>query len=268
MKPNTQSATRDIWKLAMLGASAALAFGLACSTTHKVSSSSPEPMMKPQTAARPALLKTVAVVSPAMPNMPADDVVTAKVTPSKPVAFRSRDYGVSFQYPWQYAYFSARAIANGDDSLKPAPDGHDGQITLARVAIPRGFYPDTDFESAYFTLGLNQNIAEEDCAVLAAKREAVKKQSINGVDFQWSEADTGGHGEASKVRNYTAFANGTCYEVEMGLKTSNQDGLAREVNPDQVFSRLESILQTVKIHSELKDPAPTQTATAAPPIQN
>jgi hypothetical protein len=266
MKANAQSAARDITKLAMVGAFAALAVGLAC-TTHNESST--KPVSQAPATYHPAALKTVAAIAPLAVNPPVavPTPEQPRMNSSKPVVYRSRDYGVSFQYPWQYAYFSARAIANGDDSLKPNSDGHDGQVTLARIAVPRGFYPDTDFDSAYFTLSLNQNIKEEECAVTADKPASLKTESINGVDFHWVEKESGGHGAASRVRNYVTFANGACYEVEMGLKTSNQDGLAREVDSDQVFHRLESILRTVKIQSEMKD-APEQmqtaTATAAP----
>lgn len=271
MKANAQSAARDIRKLAMVGALAAIAFGLACST-HNDHSTKPvaktQSVSKVQAMYKPAALKTVSAVAPQPMETPAVTPDKPHANPSKPVAYRSRDYGVSFEYPWQYAYFNARAIANGDDSLQPKPDGHDGQVTLARVAIPRGFYPDTDFDTAYFTLSLNQNMKEEECTLTVEKPADLKKDTINGVDFKWVEAENGGHGSASRVRNYVAFANGTCYEVEMGLKTSNQDGLAREVNSEQVFGRLESILQTVKIKSDLKDaPAPTQTVAAAPAAQ-
>ncbi|HTM42572.1 MAG TPA: hypothetical protein VL177_16755, partial [Terriglobales bacterium] len=71
--------------------------------------------------------------------------------------------------------------------------------------------------------------------------------SLQGQDFHWIETSSAGHGEASLVRNYVSFENGTCYEVEMGVKTANKDGMARELNPDLVMSRLDSILQTVKI---------------------
>lgn len=271
MKANAQSAARDVWKLAMVGALAAIAFGLACSTHNDHLSKSvakTQSASKTQVMFKPAALKTVEAVAPQPMETSALTPDKSHANPSKPMAYRSRDYGVSFEYPWQYAYFNARAIANGDESLQPNSDGHDGQVTLARVAIPRGFYPDTDFDTAYFTLSLNQNLKEEECTLSAKKPADLKKDTINGVDFKWVEVENGGHGVSSRVRNYVAFANGTCYEVEMGLKTSNQDGLAREVSSDQVFNRLESILQTVKIKSEMKDaPAPTQTAAATPAAQ-
>jgi hypothetical protein len=37
--------------------------------------------------------------------------------------------------------------------------------------------------------------------------------------------------------------------MELGVKTANEEGLAREVDPDQVMRRLNAILQTVKVQS-------------------
>jgi len=42
--------------------------------------------------------------------------------------------------------------------------------------------------------------------------------------------------------------------LEAGLKTQNELGLSREVNPDQVMSRLDSILNTVSIVPDEKAP--------------
>jgi uncharacterized ParB-like nuclease family protein len=38
----------------------------------------------------------------------------------------------------------------------------------------------------------------------------------------------------------------------MGVKTRNDQGLVREVNPDQVMRRLNAILQTVKIDTSVQ----------------
>jgi hypothetical protein len=212
---------------------------------------------------RPAAMVTVA---PAAVDAP---VVTAskpavKAPASKLLTFRSRDYGVSFVYPWQYAFVSAKAIA-GDESLLPKDDGSNGQFTLARVEVPRGYYPDTDFERGYFILSLNQDLDEQGCiASLGVAKEAdLNRENINGVEYRWIESESGGHGSAVRQRNYAAFTNGTCYELEMSVKTSNQDGMAREIDPVQVMRRLDAILRTVNIAPELKDVASSQQAAAA-----
>lgn len=151
----------------------------------------------------------------------------------------------------------------------PKPDGHDGQFTLARVEIPKGFYPDTDFDRGYFTLSLNQDISEEECdATLGGDSAKLQTAKINGMDFRWMETDESGRGNSAKLRNYATFANGTCYELEMGVKTKNEQGLAREVDPDQVLRRLDGMVKTVKINSTAQKPAmqesPTKTAAAEP----
>jgi hypothetical protein len=227
----------------LLGTLAALVATLACSKPGKQATSSP---VSTSATLQPVALSTVVPVA----SQPASESVRPKrIDPVKSGNFLSRDYGVSFHYPWQYAFLNARAVAHGDSSLKPRPDGHDGQFTLARVEIPQGFYPDTDFESGYFTLSLNENLNEQEClqALSPAKDAKLDTVSIQGQDFHWVETSSAGHGQASVVRNYVTFENGTCYEIEMGVKTTNKDGMARELNPDQVMSRMDSMLQTVKI---------------------
>lgn len=169
---------------------------------------------------------------------------------SKLITYKSRDYGVSFIYPWQYAFVNARTIAEGDASLRPKSDGHDGQMTLARIDIPKGFYPGTDYESGYFTLSLDQEMSsQQECeaSLVVPKGGKLETLTTNGGEFRWVESESGGGGQATKLRQYVTFSNGTCYELELGVKTRNEDGLAREVNPDKVLGRLDDILWTVKI---------------------
>lgn len=249
--------------LILLGTLAALVITVACSSNSKPKVNSSQSV---NASVRPATLKTVATV-PMPDNALSKSSNQEKPALSKLIAYKSRDYGVSFAYPRQYAYLSAKVIANGDAVLQPKSDGHDGQFTLARIEVPKGFYPDTDFESGYFTLSLNQDISQEECeaSLNAGKDGKVQTESINGIDFKWLEVDSGGRGASEKLRNYVSFTNGTCYEVEMGVKTKNEDGLAREVDPDQVLRRLDGILMTVKIQPAVqKAPPQLETSVEAP----
>jgi hypothetical protein len=198
---------------------------------------------------RPATLKIVEPIN----NQPAPAAAKsiAKPSPAKSAEFKSRDYGVSFSYPWQYSTTSAKAIA-ADENLMPSSDGSDAQFTLIRVEVPKGFYPDTNFESGYFTLSLNQDISEEQCEsiVRSVPDAKVENESVNGVDFLRTQRENGGKGSAETLRKYVTFANATCYEIEMGVTTQNDRGLAREVNPDQVMRRLDAILKTVTITTD------------------
>ena len=229
----------------LLGTIAALMSTVACSHKPKSADNSPAPFHGSVIPA--AYHPPVAKAQPVM--VPVAQTEQPKAQPPKLITYKSRDYGVSFVYPWQYSYTSAKTLVNADESLKPKSDGDEGQFTLARIDLPKGFYPDTNFDRGYFTLSLNQDIEEEQCvAALGTGNDGkVKSESINGVDFKWVETEFGGSGSASTVRNYSAFVNGACYEVELGVKTKNEQGLAREVNPDQVMRRLDGILKTVQI---------------------
>jgi hypothetical protein len=239
----------------LIGTLAVIASTAACSQSSRTAANTPQPA---GASLRPAAMKTVSTTVPNTTAMSTSEATssTAKAALPKLVVYKSRNYGVSFSYPRQYASRSARAIANGDLSLQPKPDGYEGQITLARIEIPKGFYPDTDYQSGYFTLSLNEDINADECrlGLNVGKEGRVETMNINGTEFQWIETDTGGRGNASKVRNYVAYANETCYELETGVRTNNEGGLARELDPDQVLRRLDAILTSVSIIPATENP--------------
>lgn len=254
-------------QLILIGTLTAMAATVACSSSSKP---------------KPTAVTSVATTKPVnfnvRPEAPKSVAFTASTTPTKVAEkaaekpktvaltkgeFKSRDYGVSFQYPWQYARLSAKTISN-DYSLQPQSDGLDSQITLVRIDVPKGFYPGSDFDSAYFTLSLNPDLNEKECQATLGKNAKPETVSVNGTNFQWVETNSGGHGSSAKVRNYVAYTNDACYEIETGVKTKN-DGLAREVNTDQVMSRLDSILYTVKVGPEAQAPQKQQLMSAKEP---
>src|SRR6266567_354172 len=139
-------------------------------------------------AAHPAQAAVKQVSAPATtPVVQPSEVKTVAKTAikqpaSKLLRYKSRNYGVSFEYPWQYQFVSAKTVSN-NESLQPKADGFDGQITLARIDLPKGFYPDTDFDSGYFTLGLNPDVEEKDCkASLAPSTDKTQVAKINDVE--------------------------------------------------------------------------------------
>lgn len=242
-KTNIAPSVRKFRTTILICALTAVVSSVACSSKPKVPAKSQEVF---GAKVEPAALHTT------LPGSTAVEVekspVLAKAVPSKLINFKSRDYGVSFVYPYQYAFSSARVLANTDSSLQPKSYGHEGQFPLARIDIPKGFYPDTNFDRGYFIVSLNQDLNQEDCvATLGADAAKLQSESINGIDFRWIEQEEGGRGTSTKIRNYAAYANGTCYELEMGVKTKNEQGMAREIDPDQVFHRLDAIAKTVKV---------------------
>ena len=267
MKPgttNTRSMNLSRRAAILLGTIAALLITVACTEKPKPSVVAEKPV---SAMVRPAALNTSTPEIAKPISIEAANTTSPSAKPAvKPVTFKSRDYGVSFTYPWQYAYVNAKTLANGSASLLPKPDGSDGQFTLARVEIPKGFYADSDLKSAYFMLTLNQDIGEQDCAasIQPDQKGEIQNDVIKGVTFRWSESETGGHGSASKVRNYATFANDTCYEVETGVITGS-DGLVKEVDPDQVMRRLSAILKTVEIKTSTDGASATQLKSSADP---
>jgi hypothetical protein len=202
----------------------------------------------------PVAPKSVAFTADSVPTKPVEKTVAKKDRTEKPKAtsFKSRDYGVSFEYPWQYTRVGAKAIA-GDYSLQPQSDGLESQLTLVRIDIPKGFYPGTDFDSGYFMLSVNPSLEKDKCEATLKSDQDAKPQlvNINGIEYRWVEHNSGGNGESAKVRDYVGFADDNCYELETGVKTKN-DGLSREIDPEQVLRRLDPILISVKIDSAYK----------------
>ena len=267
MKLSNSPSIRTIHLVTLFTAFAIAAATVGCSKKSKVAVN----LSSPAGTSLDANLPQSDTVIPQTGSVSTAAVATGAKTSSaeKPpirtsITYKSRDYGVSFIYPWQYSFANARTIAEGDASLRPKSDGHDSQMTLARIDIPKGYYPGTDFESGYFTLSLDQAMSsQQECeaSLVVPKDGKVETLKTKGNEFHWVESESGGGGEATKLEQYVTFSNGTCYEFELGVKTSNKDGLAREVNPDKVLARLNDILWTVKIVPD-ETPATAQKVTS------
>ena len=263
MKPVNARLFSPLYTMILLGAAALLAIAIGCSTASKANPVVVKNAQPIGPAVRPDAPKSVAFTAKPEVVTAADKKSDANAPRPQYVVFKSRDYGISLQYPWQYTKLSAKTVGNNPD-LQPNPDGFEGQFTIARIDVPKGFYPDTDFDSAYLAVSLNQDISREDCESSLKIGKDVKPQAanLNGTDLLWTESDSGGKGIAAKVRNYVTYANDTCYEFEAAVKTKN-DGFSREVDPDQVMRRLDSMLMTVKIAADDQSPAKKQIQSSA-----
>ena len=228
--------------------------GVACSSKSQSAVKSSRPVRASEPVAPESGVP--AVEQPTLLSIASKTSSPVKGSGTQFITYKSRDYGVSFMYPWQYSFTSAKGLENLDRSDE-TKGGKGEKFTLARVEIPKGFYPDTDFDSGYFLLSLNEDLSEQECqsTLTPAKDGKLESKTINGVEFRWIETETGGHGSASTIRSYAGFSNGTCYEVEMGVKTKNERAMSREVDAGQVLRRLERILQTVKIQPVMQNAA-------------
>jgi len=239
-----------------------------------------------------------AVVSPNPPSAPSSPVpqLTASSATHQPAApkrivqrrsptatYTNDAYGISFRYPLSYKLKKLN-VAAGDAkpaALEQSMGGDPGEVPLATVQVPQSLYPKTDFDDGYFSVSVNRTLTEEACqqSVITHEDSEVMTEKVNGVEFHWTENSSAERQNHSEWRSYAGFANGTCYEVQLGLETSlnaetSDKKSAKKVNGDRVFSRLEAILSSVKIHPvvvpAVEPPARSfgETPGAPPPVQH
>ena len=97
------------------------------------------------------------------------------------------------------------------------------------------------------------------------------KLMLGDLELRATEAVSGEGTRQSDAKYFHVFQNGACYEFALNLTTiASQDGLMKHVDRDKVFSRLEKILDTVKINPvapEVTAEAPATPAPAQTPAQ-
>jgi hypothetical protein len=104
----------------------------------------------------------------------------------------------------------------------------------------------------------------------ASTEPAGSKLMLGDLELRATEAVSGEGTRQSDSKYFHVFQNGACYEFAMNVTTvASQEGVMKHVDRDKVFSRLEAILNTVKINPIVQPevaaeaPAPTTTETPA-----
>jgi hypothetical protein len=174
----------------------------------------------------------------------------------------NKTYGVSLSYPTKYSLSVGEKAQLSWPELGPVEMDfvRPGGLTLATLRLPENSYPDTDFASAFMTVSVNTNLSPAQCAQFAFPQAnsggnvPSSKVQMGSIEFQQVESLSGDARQAD-AKYYHAFQNETCYEFTLGLGTTVtgvEDGTT-PVDREQVFSKLERILGSVKI--ETKPPA-------------
>jgi hypothetical protein len=265
--PDTTSDPKWIgkYRAAILGSSLMLVgllgvYGCTKKSEQNISALPPNP---PATASAPAPVTTAtAIIQPAAPKR--------IVQRSSPTATYTNDaYGITFRYPLSYK-LKAWDVPTRDakpTSLDDSIGADSAEVPLATVQMPQSMYPKTDFDDGYFSVSANRNLTEETCqqSAIADEDSKVMTQPVNGVQFHWTDNSTNEGDYHSEWRSYAGFANGVCYQVQLGLSTSvapdpADQSAVKEVNSARVFARLNSILSSVKIR-------PVAAPTVAPPAR-
>jgi hypothetical protein len=193
-----------------------------------------------------------------------------------PIAtYTNSDYGISFDYPSKYSMVSGARVERGESTVPVPlnfvqPDG----LVLTSVEIPQGFFPDTDFLAGFLNVSVNKSMTEEECSQFAMPRDdqgdsnaPIAKVKVGDHEFEQTEMSGDLETATADARYYHLFENGACYEFALGLGTTpdeSQEDL-RPVNKDRVFGKLEQILATVKIKSDVPEVAAGTPATTAVP---
>jgi len=261
-------------KLAMIAAFAILGLLLAVSACSK---QSPKPaLVSVSSAASNSPVSAVAsapVATPTAAALPAPTKKTPKKRPAN-VTYSDPNSGVSFLYPRKFALASGdkaqpQFAAPGDvpmNFIQP------GGVAVATVALPGGSYPGTDFASAFFNVNVNRGVSEHECAHFAfvdtrnADGEPVdaEKIKIGTTDMEMTSNFSASAMKQAETQYYHSYENGACYEYVLGLGTAGygaNNGI-EPVNREEVFTKLEKILATVKVNAVEQEHVTEQTVTS------
>jgi hypothetical protein len=210
---------------------------------------------------------------------------TATETPKKKavrkhpsvVKYSDPVYGVSFRYPRKYALRTGEEATKDWDGFGPVPTNfvQPGSVTIASIELPSSSYPGTDFTSAIFNVSVHRNLTAAECAQFAltdkddpdsAKPAKVK---LSRTEYDRMEA-VGLHGvKQADAKYYHVYQNGACYEFALGLGTEGEGtGTVDQVNREQVFRKLETILGTVEIKPQPETQVATTNSLTTAPVES
>jgi hypothetical protein len=230
------------------------------------SSRSSEELPKLSTVAQQSTLPVSAPVASAAAPVAVPQPSAKKHHKRPPIAtYTNSNYGVSFDYPSKYSMVSGARVEQGESTV-PVPLNfvQPGGVVLTSVEIPQGFFPDTDFLAAFLNVSVNKNMTEEECSQFAMPKDdqgasdaPIAKAKVGDHEFEQTEMSGDLETAKADARYYHLFESGACYEFALGLGTTSDESQedVRPVNKDKVFGRLEQILATVKIKSDVPEVA-------------
>ncbi|MBI3478304.1 MAG: hypothetical protein HY010_21445 [Acidobacteria bacterium] len=278
---NYSGTTLSAWsrqqKIAMIAGFVILGILIALSACSKqspkkalVGISTPDTQTAGTTPA-PSLTPTPAPVTP----VAVEKKKTTKKRPAAIVTYSDPKSGVSFRYPRKYE------LASGD-KIQPEVAGvggvpmnfvQPGGESVAMVAVPAKTYKGTDFTTAFFHVNVNRSLSEQECSEFAVVDASnpdsepmnAEKLQVGTATMEKTSNFSGDALKQSETQYYHRYESGACYEFVLGLGTAGygteEDVVA--VNHDEVFGKLEKILETVKIQPVEQKQAAVQAETPA-----
>jgi len=275
---NNSGATLSSWsrqqKIAMIAGFVILGILIALSACSKQApKTAPVGISSPDTQTSTASAAPAPTATPA-PTTPVAKKKTHKRRPAAIVTYSDPKTGVSFRYPRKYELASGDKIQPAIEGLGPVPMNfvQPGGASVAMVAVPPATYPGTDFTTAFFHVNVNRSLSEKECSEFAfvdasnADGEPVdaEKRRVGSAYMEKTSNFAGDAMKQGETQYYHRYENGACYEFVLGLGTAGygtEDGV-EPVNHDQVFSKLEEILASVKIQPAEQEQVVAKTPTA------
>jgi len=201
----------------------------------------------------------------ALPMPAAQQPVAKKSRQKKLVAstYNNSAFGVSFRYP-KYGMLQEGEKANLElDGIGPVDMNfvQPGGTPISAVILPRKRFAGTDFNAAFFTASVNSKLTAEECEQFAfpetGNPEGVQvptsKTKVGNTEFRSIEGFASEEKNEAELKYYHVYQNGSCYEFALGLETAlnpdsgDDETVAKPVNRNEVFRRLNWMLSTVKI---------------------
>ncbi len=222
-------------------------------------------------AAKPALVgisspetqpSTSAPTPAPTPVAPATKDVKKKAHKKQPapiVTYSDPTTGVSFRYPRKYELAAGEKAQPEIEGVGKVPMNfvQPGGAAVATVAVPSTLYRGTDFTTAFFNVNVNRSVSEQECSQFAfvdtrdPDGEPLNAETVRvgSVDMEKTSDFTADAMKQAESQYYHRYEGGACYEFVLGLGTAGygtKDGV-KPVNRDDVFAKLEKILDSVKI---------------------
>lgn len=242
-------------KIALIAGFIILGFLIAMSACSKQASKPALTSISKPEAAAPATLNSAGQPAP-VPTQPVAKK-KAKKRPAAIVTYSDPNSGLSFRYPRKYELATGENALTEDNSGVKMNFVQPGGMAVATVAVPSAAYPGTDFNAAFFNVNVNRTISEQECSQFAfvdtrnPDGEAVdpEKVEVGPVSLAKTTDFTGDGMKQSESQYFHRYENGACYEFVLGLDTAGfgTEESVTAVNRDEIFGKLEKILESVKI---------------------
>lgn len=162
--------------------------------------------------------------------------------------YENQKYKIKISYPKPFIAINPRyEVGNFYQNNK-------GAEKLLSLVLQKENYPDTNYYESFLELSVLPGIDEPTC--LIAKHEGAESEltakpvQINGQTFWKAQTRDAAAGTFATIDVYHSYANSICYEVTLSLfegNIANFDPPIKQVNEQEVYSRLESILDTLEI---------------------